>query len=99
MKKKPKKFNKVEMELIKADIAFLKEQEKVSGDWDKWLVTQRKFGDQMYKSNRELYDNNGPKMKAHMEFVYGPDPRIKPGEEPKVKPKSTRRKSKKQQSE
>lgn len=90
-KKTPVKLDETELEIIKADIAFLKEQEIKNGNWDKWLASQKQFKNNMFKSNRELYDKAGPKMKQAITFMYGPDPRIQP--------KPTRRKSKKIQDE
>lgn len=36
-------FTPVEREIIMADIAYLKQKEIESGDWDKWLESQRPF--------------------------------------------------------
>jgi hypothetical protein len=39
----PRIFSDVEREIIRADMAFLKQQEIDSGDWAKWEKSQRPF--------------------------------------------------------
>jgi hypothetical protein len=40
----PKPLTDVEMEIIRADMAFLIQKEKESGDWDKWKKAQKRLG-------------------------------------------------------
>jgi hypothetical protein len=75
--KKVKKLNKVELELVRADMAFLIEQEKKSGDWKKWLESQQEWGRNKFKSNREIHDPD-PRVNSLVELAYGPDPRVHP---------------------
>jgi hypothetical protein len=78
--KKP--FDKVELEIIRSDIAFLKEQEKKSGDRRRWLANQRRFfGSNWKMTNRELlrHENsfcNPTEVNRYEEYLYGPDPRV-----------------------
>lgn len=41
--KPPRPLNEVELEIVRADIAYLKQQEIDSGDWAKWQESQKNW--------------------------------------------------------
>jgi len=49
----PKPFDKVELEIVRADMAELIAREKENGDWEKWLESQRPIS-QLRSLDRDL---------------------------------------------
>jgi hypothetical protein len=52
--KQEEPYDPVELELIRADIAFLKEQEEANGDADKWRAAQKEADRTIFSRNHRF---------------------------------------------
>jgi len=75
MSSDPKRqFDETELELIRADIAYLKQQEIDSGDWAKWEESQKQWkGFNFVRDSRERLHVIPPKGWSILRFWFSTD--------------------------